>query len=198
MQEGKCKALSRLQEKISVHKLDNWHRKAEDWPRLHQRLLCLAALRSLTPWTARTYCWFMTENAGLKPMSQETVNWMSVAKGSQNWAVFVMLCKANINKTRLLTGSLQLQISMLLISLIEETGFKSRKLTKMNLKTIESEKRSPSTIPENYGFLTDSQAAGRSQLHLYQSIHHRRSFPTGHWQKPPLVLLSYFLHPLVW
>lgn len=50
----------------------------------------------------------------------------------------------------------------------------------MNLKTIESEKLSPSTIPENYGFLTDNQAAGRSQLHLYQSIHHRRLFPTGH------------------
>lgn len=43
---------------------------------------------------------------------------------SQSWAVFVMLRKANINKTSLLTDSLQLQISMLLISLIEETGFK--------------------------------------------------------------------------
>lgn len=71
----------------------------------------------------------MTEDAGPRPTSQETVNWMPVAKGSstmdsQSWAVFVMLCKANINKTRLLTDSLQFQITTLLIFLIEETDFK--------------------------------------------------------------------------
>lgn len=32
-----------------THTLDKCQRKAEDWPQLHQRFLCLAALRSLTP-----------------------------------------------------------------------------------------------------------------------------------------------------